>query len=185
MKKKIITITMSLIFVFALVGCGNKATGNGTPVAGGADMPNNSNVVDTERTQEAITTDCEAFNPNTPDYGLQVTAKDVTNKGLTLEFKQSGGNPTGILQTGSDYSIEKKTDGYWGVVKTIIEENEICWEDIAYEIPNDGMFVMGIDWSNIYGELESGTYRIRKPFMDFRGTGDFDGDSVYVEFVIE
>ena len=51
--KKILTISLYVIFVLALVGCGAKAAGNGTPVAGGADMTNISNVVDEETTQFA------------------------------------------------------------------------------------------------------------------------------------
>ena len=51
MKKKLLTIAMSLIFVLALVGCGSKTTGNG-------------NVVDAENTQVTMTADCEAINPD-------------------------------------------------------------------------------------------------------------------------
>lgn len=46
-------VIMSLVFILALVGCGTKTTGNGTLIAGGADMPTNSDVVDTEKIQTA------------------------------------------------------------------------------------------------------------------------------------
>lgn len=48
MKKKLLTITMSLIFVLTLVGCGTK---DNTSVA---DKANNSSVEDTEKTQNVI-----------------------------------------------------------------------------------------------------------------------------------
>lgn len=48
MKKKLLTITMSLIFVLTLVGCGTK---DNTSVA---DKTNNSSVEDTEKTQNVI-----------------------------------------------------------------------------------------------------------------------------------
>lgn len=44
--KKILTISLSIVFILGLVGCGAKATGNGTLVAGGADIPVNSGAVD-------------------------------------------------------------------------------------------------------------------------------------------
>lgn len=119
--KKILTISLSIVFILGLVGCGAKTTRNGTPVAGGADIPVNSGAVDSEKTQDAIqeaeekiiVCEDEAVNPNGTDYGLDMTVRDVTNKGLTLVFTQSGGNPTGELQTGNDYSLEQNVEGYW------------------------------------------------------------------------
>lgn len=66
MKKKLLTITMSLIFVLALVGCGNKTTDNGVTDLDGADMPNNS-YQDEIAEQDEMTTDCEAVNPDDKD----------------------------------------------------------------------------------------------------------------------
>lgn len=97
--KKILTISLSIVFILGLVGCGSKATGNGTPVAGGADIPVNSGAVDSENAgcntrnrRKIIVCEDEAVNPNGTDYGLDMTVRDVTNKGLTLVFTQSGGN---------------------------------------------------------------------------------------------
>jgi len=53
--KKIIAMVLCLVLALSMVGCGAKTTGNGVLVAGGADMPNNSEVIDTEKTQDAIT----------------------------------------------------------------------------------------------------------------------------------
>ena len=189
--KKLLTISLSIVVILGLVGCGAKATGNGTPVVGGADIPVNSGAVDSEKTQDAIqeteekiiVCEDEAVNPNGTDYGLDMTVRDVTNKGLTLVFTQSGGNPTGELQTGNDYSLEQNVEGYWKPVETVTDE--IGWEDIAYIIPKEGMAEIGINWEYLYGELGAGKYRIRKPFMDFRGTGDYDTDSIWREFEIE
>lgn len=50
--KKIIAMVLCLVLVFSLAGCGTKEAENYSPVAGGANMPNNSEVIDTEKTQE-------------------------------------------------------------------------------------------------------------------------------------
>lgn len=54
--KKMIAMVLCLVLTLSLVGCGTTEIGNGSPVAGGADMQNNSEVIDTEKTQ-AVTTE--------------------------------------------------------------------------------------------------------------------------------
>lgn len=51
--KKIITMVLFLVLVLLLVGCGTKTTEKGSTVASGVDMLNNSEVIDTEKKQEA------------------------------------------------------------------------------------------------------------------------------------
>lgn len=189
MKKKMITIALCFAFTSALAGCGTKATANGIQGTDDTAVSTSSDTVNKETSQlaiqETLALEDESiyFNPNTPDYGLTLTVKNVSNKGLTLVFSQSGGNPSGRLQTGIDYSIEQNIGGFWESVKTITDE--IAWTDEAYIIANDETLEMDILWTSFYGELEAGLYRIRKPFMDFRDTGDFDGNSIYVEFEIK
>jgi hypothetical protein len=56
--KKIIVMALSLIMisimVSIMVGCGNKGSEKAIPVAGGTNMPNNSNIVEPEKTQGKI-----------------------------------------------------------------------------------------------------------------------------------
>lgn len=66
--KKIMVMVLCFSFLLSLAGCRTKTTGYSTPIAGGADMPNNSNVVDTEKTQVAIQeTDEDTVIPGLPD----------------------------------------------------------------------------------------------------------------------
>ncbi|MBQ3028731.1 MAG: hypothetical protein IJD26_06590, partial [Lachnospiraceae bacterium] len=53
------------------------------------------------------------FDEGFPDWGLTLSVKDVTPSGCTLVCTQSGGSPTGELQTGTDYNLIVLRDGVW------------------------------------------------------------------------
>ena len=192
MKKKVISIIMCLILVSLLSGCGVQMAENGKPVAGGADMPNNSDVIDTEKSIETTIENQdeeqgkesfdEAFENNT--LGMTLTAKNISNTGLTLVFAKSGGTVTGELLTGCDFTLERNENGDWEQVDTIIPEDELVWHQLAYSLTKDGILELDIEWSYIYGELNSGKYRIRKNITDFRKAGDYDTYDVYCEFIV-
>ena len=44
---------------------------------------------------------------------------------------------------------------------------------------------LNINWKYGYGELKPGYYRLKKEFMDFRATGDYDTETYEVYFNIE
>lgn len=120
------------------------------------------------------------FRINSPDeWGLTLSVKSVTPTGATLVFKQSGGNPTGELMTGSYYRLEDEN----GELPYIVE-GDVAWTSEAYMIKKDSEIQMQANWEGLYGTLEPGTYRIYKGVMDFRGTGDFDEKEYFAEFTI-
>jgi len=119
-------------------------------------------------------------------WGLTFEVKDVTPTGLTIVCTQSGGEPTGELQTGSYYFIEKKEGDRWGGMEyTEIEEDQVGWTAEAWIIAPDNTLEWEVDWSWLYGELPAGEYRIGKSVMDWRETGDYDEAGIYAEFRIE
>lgn len=117
-----------------------------------------------------------------PDWGITLTAKNVTSKGMTLVCSQSGGEITGELECGSDYSLLVNTNGAWNAVPYLVDE--VAWTAEAYYLPLDGSIEFELKWERLYGELPAGTYRIVKGFMDFRGPGDYDSATFHTEFEI-
>ncbi len=115
-------------------------------------------------------------------WGIHLEADDITPTGLDLEISQMGGYPSGQLQTGSWYEIER-LEGGWMPVKTVIDN--YAWNAIAYLIPKDGEYETKINWEWLYGKLPKGNYRIAKEIMDFRESGDFDKKIFYAYFEIE
>lgn len=120
--------------------------------------------------------------PPTPDWGITLSARNVTAKGLTLVFDQSGWRPTGRLIYGREYHLQTFKNGEWVQVEPIVEE--LVWTSEAYVLPINGSKKIRIDWSNIYGTLQPGLYRIGKGISDHRGPGDNDHGVFYAEFTI-
>ena len=118
-------------------------------------------------------------------WGLKLSVKDVTSKGLTLVFEQSGGEPTGELDTGSPYSLERYENGEWAEVEMLSSDVVFCWTDIALFIFKDGETEIEENWEYFYGELPAGIYRIGKEVTDFRDVGDYDNVMFYAEFILE
>lgn len=116
-------------------------------------------------------------------WGLSLAVKDVTPTGLTLVITQQGGSPTGELQYGSDYTLEVQQDGAWQAVPHA-DDNDWAWTAVAYLVTMDGQQEEPVDWEWLFGPLSPGHYRLGKPFMDFRDTGDYDTQVYSVEFDI-
>ena len=121
-------------------------------------------------------------------WGIRLRVADVTPTGLTLICEQSGGNPTGELQTGPMFWLERHVDGEWKNVeqRQFGEDTDVVYafEDIAYILRKGSSRIWRIKWSNLYGDLPDGKYRIGKRITDFRGTGDYDTRIYYAGFEI-
>ena len=115
-------------------------------------------------------------------WGLTLSVKDVTVSGLTLVCTQSGGEPTGDLQTGTEYHLKVLENEVWKDVPTIIEN--FGWNSMAYLIPLEDSVEFEINWEWLYGQLPAGIYQIEKEFIDFRETGKYDTAVYEVEFEI-
>ena len=117
-----------------------------------------------------------------PDWGLTLSVKDVTPTGLTLVYGQKEGNPTGQVQWGEDYHLSVLEEGTWKDVPSIIEN--AVWNGIGHGFAGDEDVEATISWEWLYGKLPAGTYRLEKVFMDWRGPGDYDEATYWVEFEI-
>ncbi len=124
----------------------------------------------------------QPIEPEKADWGITLSVKDVTPTGMTLVCSQSGGEITGELECGSDYSLLVNSNGVWNAVPYLV--NEVAWTSEAYCIPMNDSIEFELKWERLYGELPAGTYRVVKGFMDFRGTGDYDTETYHTEFEI-
>ena len=120
--------------------------------------------------------------PNEENLGISLTAENVAPTGCKLIISQSGGYPSGELQTGDWYELQRLDNG-WIPVDTILIN--IAWNDIAYLIPPGGEYETKINWEWLYGKLPRGNYRIAKEIMDFRESDDFDKRIFYAYFEID
>ena len=139
-------------------------------------------LIQTPTPEEKI--ECGGF----PNWGLTLSVKNVSATGLTLVVNQSGGEPTGTLQTGDPYRLITLVDGDWKTVEELPLPEGVdgrAWNSIAYLLPIEDTREFEINWEWIFGELPAGTYRLTKEFMDFRGTANYDTFEYWVEFEIQ
>ena len=183
MKKRLLT-ALAVTVILGLVACGKEPVG---------DPPGFQQIISVFKLNEEgavlenVDGECvelpDIEDKGFPNWGLSLSVEDVTESGLTLVCTQSGGEPTGELQTGGDYKLIVLKDGTWQDVPTIIED--YGWTAEAYMIPKDNSTEFDINWEWLYGKLPAGTYRLTKGFMDFRGSGDYDTFAYWTEFEIK
>lgn len=154
--KKIVCLSMLLIFVVTFVGCESNSLLEETPVA------------------------------EMKDWGITFTATDITSTGLTIICEQAEGEQQGQLQTGSPYWLEVYENNGWQAVPNLLEDSSsLSWTMEAWDITSDDITQWDVDWEWLYGELPSGEYRIGKPVMDFIEAGDYNEQIYYATFEIE
>ncbi len=106
--------------------------------------------------------------------------------GITMTIKEgtlTRRSATIVLESRSDYScgesygIDKKENSEW---KSIPPINRYTFNLLGLIPGKDGKIECNVDWSERYGELENGEYRIKKT------VSTSDGEiELYAEFTIE
>ncbi|MBO5176147.1 MAG: hypothetical protein J6C07_01715 [Lachnospiraceae bacterium] len=149
---------------------------------------NTSVIEETMKNGEYGLTEPGSADQGFPDWGLTLSVEEVSATGLTLVVSQEGGNPTGELQTGDPYRLITLVDGSWKTVEELPLPEGVdgrAWNSIAYLLPKGETREFEINWEWIFGELPTGTYRLIKEFMDFRGTANYDTFEYWVEFNVQ
>ena len=126
------------------------------------------------------------------DWNINLYAEDVSANGLTLVCQQHGTVPgdrlttTGAYQaqliTGQPYWLERLEDGAWAEVPALLEE--VVWTMEGWMVNRNDTTSWKVDWSRLYGTLESGTYRIGKPFSMSTYLGEYEDQNYYAMFRI-
>lgn len=165
--KRYIALALVLVLSLSMAGCA-VSNQNNTP----------------EPPVESASSDIGCVMPPESDYdwGITLTLENLTRSGATIICTQSGGNPTGELNTGSYYTLERLTETGWEEVEQRELEGELAWTAEAWIVNMNGTTEWSLNWEWLYGELDNGHYRIGKNFMDFRATGDYDTMMIYAEF---
>jgi len=157
--KKMLGILVAASLLFALVSC----------------VQTDSN--------PAATGETEPMADENNEWGIVLSAENITSTGMTLACAQSGGHYTGELQTGSPYVIEQAVNGAWLPVDTKLGQ-DLVWTMEGWIIQPNDTTKWDVNWEFLYGELEPGLYRIQKEIMNFRGPGDYTQKPYYAEFKI-
>ena len=129
-----------------------------------------------------VTDDGQLIPPPAPDWGLTFSVSNVTPTGMVLTCTQADGDYSGQLSTGESYYLERQTDSGWEIVSKT--NDEYVFQGAGIEISRDSVHIWTIDWSNIYGELSPGTYKLNKPVMERKDRQIIRVYCYSIEFVI-
>lgn len=91
------------------------------------------------------------------EIGVQTVIRKVSKTAATVEFTRYDPQLEGEYMTGEYFSIEKKNGDQW---EKLDAKDDVGFEDIGIQIPSDEPVSHEYDWSNLYGELTAGDYRI-------------------------
>ncbi|MDR0470606.1 MAG: hypothetical protein LBH79_02625 [Nitrososphaerota archaeon] len=111
---------------------------------------------------------------------LEVKENSVTNTKLTLIIKNTASDEYGF---GEQFTIEKWVDGEWCQLPYVHEN--VGWFSIGYALEGNSTQEKDIDWTEYYGELSPGDYRITKRFSYIRSPGDYDDYYISANFTID
>ncbi len=89
--------------------------------------------------------------------GVEALVTKVSGTAATVEFTQYDPQLEGEYMTGEYFFIEKKNGDQW---EKLDAKDDVGFKDIGIQIPSDEPVSHEYDWSNLYGELEAGNYRI-------------------------
>lgn len=129
-----------------------------------------------------VTDDGQLIPPPAPDWGVTFSVSNVTPTGMVLTCTQADGDYSGQLATNIGYYLERQTDSGWEIVSKT--NDEYVFQGAGIEISRDSVHSWTIDWSNIYGELSPGTYKLNKPVMERKDRQIIRVYCYSIEFVI-
>ncbi len=126
--------------------------------------------------------DVSLGNADGNDWGLTFGAKNVSSTGMILEVSQHGGENVNELTTGAPFSLEQRDGDSWEPVPFLSSEGD--WTMEAWVVTLEGITEWNVNWEWLYGKLKPGDYRMVKEFVNFRGPGDSETRTMYIEFSV-
>ena len=118
------------------------------------------------------------------EWGIEMTAENVTSSGLTLVCNQAGGENLAELNVSSFYNVQVLKDGNYIDAKYILDPSEVAWDSMAHIITLNGETKWDINWEHLYGKLPVGEYRISKEITNFKGPNESEKEYIFVNFEI-
>ena len=119
------------------------------------------------------------------DWGIALSAENVTETGLTVTCKQSGGKASGELSVQSPYVLDVLNDGQWFVADLADPHKVPQWPDEIRTIEKESSTSWNVDWSVLYGSLKPGSYRISQEISDAEESDEGVTNTYFIYFTIE
>lgn len=115
--------------------------------------------------------------------GISMVIKDgtLTNKSATIIITDRREDEEHTY--GDSFRIEKKVDNKWFNLDTKIKN--YGFNSIGYSVDENRKLQLNVNWEWLYGELESGEYRLIKDFAISKNDTYVGNKEIYVIFEID
>ena len=113
------------------------------------------------------------------EWGLKLSASDVSSKGLTLTMERNNSQREEDLTVGSDYWVQRKTLFGWKGLEAA--DGGIFFDAIGYPMNEGDSQSFKVNWENYFGRLWPGVYRIYKNAVT---DGQTASPTVYATFFV-
>lgn len=117
-----------------------------------------------------------------PDLGIEFSVQNICPTGMELICSNHNENYSRRLITGNQYIIEKKTGFQWEPINTLSGEYVTVLVDT--DISEIGTYIWELDWSDIYGDLPPGYYRLCKHVIELNDRNISKSREYHIEFII-
>ena len=114
------------------------------------------------------------------DLGVSLTAESITPAGGKFILSNDSTEP--YSYTGS-YYLDMRTDEGWGYMKPT--EDSLIFTLLNQKLYMMDSYTLSYNWSNAFGELPAGEYRLVKKIIPYEGNSVEEAFYVSCEFTIE
>ena len=124
------------------------------------------------------------YNGTCEKIGLSIKAESVSDEGVTLIFSYDKNDAIGAgeIISGERYLIEKKLADEW--IPIDYSTNTLPeWIDTGWTIMNGESYT--VIWTDVYGKLKPGMYRIIKPIVCNHKIGEYKTFYIASEFSVD
>lgn len=118
------------------------------------------------------------------EWELQLNVTNVSPVGMLLEVNPGSSMEEGTISFGRPYWIEKYQNGEWVLMSANTGEYENAFSTERNQIDPGKTLTIGIDWTEDYGKLDPGKYRLTKVWT-YSVNGENEDKNISVEFYIE
>ena len=110
------------------------------------------------------------------DITFNIKKETLTKDGATFIIKN---NTDKSYYYGENYTLERKESNKWTTLKL---KDDIAWIDIIYNLEEKEETEIKVTWSDIYGILSKGKYRVVKNLNEVK---ESNTKKIYAEFEIK
>lgn len=117
-----------------------------------------------------------------PIWGLQMDIGNVTTKGADITVTRYESDVTAAITAYPAIALEQWTENGWAPAEGLMHIMDMDWGPQRWTLRTGDTLSWSVDWSEFYGALALGSYRLSKHFHYYAENGVEHSGTVCVQF---